>query len=124
MVPEARQTCDPQSMASIVWKGHLTFGLVSIPVKLYRAARKERVRLHYVHQSHSLAHDALLCVQTGALIADENRFRFHGDQHYLKSAAEMRSLFAEGTRPTSEEVARRLGYDPLDTAPLVAELSV
>jgi len=38
-------------MPSIVWKGHLTFGLVSIPVKLYRAARKERVRLHYVHQT-------------------------------------------------------------------------
>jgi DNA end-binding protein Ku len=37
-------------MPSIVWKGHLTFGLVSIPVKLYRAARRERVRLHYVHR--------------------------------------------------------------------------
>lgn len=37
-------------MPSIVWKGQLTFGLVSIPVKLFRAARKERVRLHYVHR--------------------------------------------------------------------------
>jgi len=37
-------------MPSIVWKGQLTFGLVSIPVKLYRAARRERVRMHYVHQ--------------------------------------------------------------------------
>src|SRR5215471_11098101 len=37
-------------MPSIVWKGHLTFGLVSIPVKLFRAARRERVRMHYVHQ--------------------------------------------------------------------------
>ena len=36
----------------------------------------------------------------------------------------LRALFFEGTRPTSEEVARRLGYDPLDTSPLVAELSV
>jgi hypothetical protein len=36
----------------------------------------------------------------------------------------LRELFGEGTRPTSEEVARRLGFDPLDTAPLVAELSV
>jgi hypothetical protein len=36
----------------------------------------------------------------------------------------LRALFREGTRPTSEEVARRLGYDPLDTAPLVEELSV
>ena len=37
-------------MPSIVWKGHLTFGLVSIPVKLFRAARRERVRLPYVHR--------------------------------------------------------------------------
>jgi DNA end-binding protein Ku len=37
-------------MPSIVWKGQLTFGLVSIPVKLYRAARRERVRMHYVHR--------------------------------------------------------------------------
>jgi len=37
-------------MPSIIWKGHLTFGLVSIPVKLYRAARRERVRMHYVHR--------------------------------------------------------------------------
>jgi hypothetical protein len=35
----------------------------------------------------------------------------------------LRGLFAEGTRPSSEEVAERLGYDPLDTAPLLAELS-
>lgn len=36
----------------------------------------------------------------------------------------LRDLFAEGTRPTSEEIAARLGFDPLDTAPLAAELSV
>ena len=35
----------------------------------------------------------------------------------------LRSLFTEGTRPTSEEIAARLGYEPLDTAPLVAELT-
>ena len=39
-------------MATTVWKGHLTFGLVSIPVRLYRAARKETVRMRYVHESH------------------------------------------------------------------------
>jgi hypothetical protein len=36
----------------------------------------------------------------------------------------LRDLFSEGTRPTSEEVAARLGYEPLDTAPLLAELGV
>ena len=35
----------------------------------------------------------------------------------------LRALFAEGTRPLSEDVAVRLGYDPLDTGPLVAELN-
>jgi hypothetical protein len=35
----------------------------------------------------------------------------------------LRTLFAEGTRPTSEEVAARIGYDPLDTDPLLAELA-
>ena len=50
---------------------------------------------HYTHQGDAMAHDALLCVQTNAKIHEENRFRFHGDQHYLKSAVEMRSLFDE-----------------------------
>ena len=35
----------------------------------------------------------------------------------------LRDLFAEGTRPSSEEIATRLGFDPFDTAPLVAELT-
>jgi len=50
---------------------------------------------HYTHQSDHVAHDALLCVQTGATIDDPKRFKFHGTEHYLKSAAEMRHLFAE-----------------------------
>ena len=35
----------------------------------------------------------------------------------------LRALFAEGTRPSTEEVARRIGFEPLDTVPLVAELA-
>ena len=34
----------------------------------------------------------------------------------------LRELFREGTRPTSEEIAVRIGYEPLDTAPLLHEL--
>ena len=36
----------------------------------------------------------------------------------------LRELFREGTRPTSEEIAARLGYQPFDTAPLLHELGV
>jgi hypothetical protein len=35
----------------------------------------------------------------------------------------LRELFLEGTKPTSEEIAGRLGFDPLDTGPLVSDLS-
>jgi DNA end-binding protein Ku len=36
-------------VATTVWKGHLTFGLVSIPVKLYRAARAEKISFRQLH---------------------------------------------------------------------------
>ena len=50
---------------------------------------------HYTHRHDHTAHDALLCVQTGALLSDPNRFKFEGEEHYLKSAAEMRWLFRD-----------------------------
>ncbi len=54
---------------------------------------------HYVNQADHEAHDALLCVQTGALMHDHDRFKFEGTEHYLKSAEEMRYLWRE--LPTS-----------------------
>src|SRR5690242_2993723 len=50
---------------------------------------------HYTHKEDAEAHDALLCVQTGALKSDEKRFRFEGDDFYIKSSAEMRHVFRE-----------------------------
>ena len=50
---------------------------------------------HYCRREDHVAHDALLCVQTGATIDDPKRFKFDGEEHYLKSAAEMRALFSE-----------------------------
>lgn len=54
-------------------------------------------------------------------------------QHFVREVGEdwwrrpetgerLLSLFREGTRPTSEEIAARIGYEPLDTAPLLHEL--
>ena len=50
---------------------------------------------HYTHRRDAAAHDALLCVQTGSLLEDTDRLKFHGDEHYMKTAAEMRHVFAE-----------------------------
>jgi DNA end-binding protein Ku len=37
-------------MATPVWKGTLSFGLLAIPVKLYTAARSQRMNLHQLHK--------------------------------------------------------------------------
>jgi DNA end-binding protein Ku len=37
-------------MAATVWKGHLTFGLVSIPVRLHAAARSKSVRFNQLYR--------------------------------------------------------------------------
>ncbi len=39
-----------ESMASTVWKGYITFGLITIPVRLFAAARTERVSFNQIHQ--------------------------------------------------------------------------
>ena len=36
-------------MATSVWKGFLTFGLLSIPIRLFSAARSERISLNQLH---------------------------------------------------------------------------
>ena len=36
----------------------------------------------------------------------------------------LRDLFREGTKPTSEQIAERLGFDPFDTGPLLHEIGV
>lgn len=36
-------------MASTVWKGYISFGLVSVPLRLYTAARGEHVSFHQIH---------------------------------------------------------------------------
>ena len=39
-----------------------------------------------------------------------------------KTGDHLRALWREGTKPSSEEIAARLGFEPLDTGPLIAEL--
>ncbi|MEZ5351967.1 MAG: Ku protein [Bryobacteraceae bacterium] len=49
-------------MASVIWKGHITFGLVSIPVKLTAAARGETISFNQLHKKdHSRVKQVLYC---------------------------------------------------------------
>ncbi|PYN13212.1 MAG: DNA polymerase III subunit alpha, partial [Candidatus Rokuibacteriota bacterium] len=50
---------------------------------------------HYLEARHARAHEALLCIQTGSTMGDPKRWRFSTEEFYLKSAEEMRGVFAE-----------------------------
>src|SRR5690242_2421643 len=45
-----------------VWKGSISFGLLSIPIQLYPAARPERIQLHQLHKEcHTRLRQPLYC---------------------------------------------------------------
>ncbi len=49
-------------MATTVWKGSITFGLVSIPIRLYAAARSRGIALHQLHDKcHTRLKQPLFC---------------------------------------------------------------
>ncbi|MET0861890.1 MAG: DNA polymerase III subunit alpha, partial [Microbacterium sp.] len=51
--------------------------------------------LHYVKQEDRASQDALLAINSGSTLADPDRFKFDGDGYYVKTAAEMRRVWAE-----------------------------
>ena len=85
---------------------------------------------HYTRRGDAIAHDAMLCVQTGATLEDPKRFKFEGEEHFLKSCAEMRDLFADfpeacdATLAIAERsnVEIEFGRDSLPEFPLPGEL--
>lgn len=50
---------------------------------------------HYNAPEDAAAQDALICVASGKRLADTNRLKFDGGGYYIKSAAEMRELWAD-----------------------------
>ena len=68
---------------------------------------------HFLRREDTKPHDALLCIQTGSSIQDENRFRFQGDQYYLKSEGEMLGDLAgfEDAIQRTGEIAKRCNFE-------------
>ncbi len=50
---------------------------------------------HYLRREDAEAHDVLLAIGTGADLDDPKRFRFTGQESYVKSEQEMRALFPD-----------------------------
>jgi DNA polymerase-3 subunit alpha len=73
----------------------------SVVPQAIRLARETGIPLvatndaHYLRQDDALAHDVMLCIQTGKMLGDESRMRWKTQDFYLKSRAEMMQLFGE-----------------------------
>ncbi|MFZ1750617.1 MAG: DNA polymerase III subunit alpha [Saprospiraceae bacterium] len=50
---------------------------------------------HYVEESDFAPHDVLLCVNTGSLLEDKERFKFPSSDFYFKTKAEMNAIFGD-----------------------------
>jgi DNA end-binding protein Ku len=56
------ETREESVMAASAWKGHLTFGLVTIPVRLFSAARSETISFNMLHkEDHSRIKQMIYC---------------------------------------------------------------
>jgi DNA end-binding protein Ku len=56
-------------MPAAVWKGFISFGLVSLPVRLYAAARSARIALHQLHATdHTRLRQPLFCPTDGRIV--------------------------------------------------------
>jgi DNA polymerase III subunit alpha len=51
--------------------------------------------VHYLQNTDYKPHDVLLCIGTGKSVNDAERLRYHGDQFYLKTDAEMAAVFKD-----------------------------
>jgi DNA polymerase-3 subunit alpha len=76
--------------------------------------------VHFPKEAMYGAHDVLLCIEQGAHIEDPNRRRLT-PEHYFKSAAEMRAVFADLPEACDNTlaIAQRCAYMPEPRKPIL-----
>jgi DNA end-binding protein Ku len=83
-------------MASSVWKGMISFGLVSIPIRLFAAARTKRTYLHQIHDKCNTRLKQPLYCPTCDRMVDRSEvikgFEYETGQYVLVSADEIKKI--------------------------------
>jgi DNA end-binding protein Ku len=100
-------------MASTVWKGHLTFGLISMPVRMTTAARGERISFNQLHKEcHSRLKQPLFCPVHNRIVERSEvvkGYEYEKDQYVLFSEDELDKI-----EPPSARVMEILEFVKLD----------
>jgi DNA end-binding protein Ku len=100
-------------MASTVWKGHLTFGLISMPVRMTTAARGERISFNQLHKEcHSRLKQPLFCPVHNRIVERSEvvkGYEYEKDQYVLFGEDELDKI-----EPPSARVMEILEFVKLD----------
>jgi DNA end-binding protein Ku len=103
-------------MATSVWKGHLTFGLVSIPIRLFAAARSERISLNQLHKvCHSRIRQPQFCPTCNRMIERSEiikGYEYEKDQYVLFTEEELDKLDPPSAR--TMEILEFVKVDEVD----------
>jgi DNA end-binding protein Ku len=103
-------------MAASVWKGTIVLSLISIPVKLYAAARSERTYLHQIHKEcNTRVRQPLFCPHCNRFV-DRNEiikgYEFDEGQYVLVEDKEIKKLAATSSR--NLEIVAFTNLDEID----------
>jgi DNA end-binding protein Ku len=103
-------------MATSVWKGYLTFGLISIPIRLFSAARSERIGLNQLHKvCNSRIRMPLFCptcqrqVERSEIVKG---YEYEKDQYVLFTEEELDKIEPESAR--TMEILEFVKLDEID----------
>ena len=105
-------------MATTVWKGHLTFGLISIPIRLFTAARGEHISFNQLHKEcHTRLRQFLFCptcnrkVERAEIVKG---YEYEKDQYALFTDEELEKIAPPSARTMEIQEFVKLGeVDPL-----------
>src|SRR2546427_6656989 len=108
-------------MATTVWKGHLPFGLISMPIRMFAAARGERISFNQLHNvCHSRLKQPLFCpvcnrqVERSEIVKG---YEYEKDQYVLFSEEELDKI-----EPPSAHVMEILEFVKLRSEEHTSEL--
>ena len=89
-------------MPSSVWKGSIVLSLVSIPIKLFAAARSERTFLHQLHTvCHSRLRQPLFCPTCERFVKRDEivkGYEVEEGQYVLVQGEEIKKIAAKSSR--------------------------
>jgi DNA end-binding protein Ku len=83
-------------MATSAWKGYISFGLITVPVRLYPAARESHVAFHEIHREcGTRIHHQLYCPYDERVVSRDEvamGFEIAKEKYVLVDKAEMKKL--------------------------------